>query len=131
MSDTNHTDNAPLPSPLPSTAPVQDAKLTATSTPPQPTLTDIINTIADRAEPLIGIVKQVAEHVLQSQQARSRFSLHMSLVAGGIVTLIVVAAGLLTYAGKVDGSTFGFLLGLVVGYVLTFIRDSIRPPDNK
>jgi hypothetical protein len=125
MSDTNYND-PPLPSPPP-----QSEKTITPPAPPQPTLTDAINTIADRAEPLIAIIKQIAEHVLRSQEAKSRFSFRMSLVAGGIVTLIVIVAGLLTYMGKVDGSTFGFLLGLVVGYVLTFIRDSIRPPDGK
>lgn len=126
MSDTNYDDDHPLPSPPP-----QCEKTITTPSPPQPTITDAINTIADRAGPLIEIIKQIAEHVLRSQEAKSRFSFRMSLVAGGIVTLIVIVAGLLTYTGKVDGSTFGFLLGLVVGYVLTFIRDSIRPPDGK
>jgi hypothetical protein len=44
------------------------------------------------------------------------------------VVLIVLVAGTLTYLDKVDGSTFTFLLGTVVGYVLTFIREWIAPP---
>ena len=66
-----------------------------------------------------------------NQEAKARFSLRMSLIACGVVLAIVVVAGTLTFEGKVDGSTFTFLLGLVVGYVLTFIRDSIQPPKSQ
>jgi len=49
----------------------------------------------------------------------------MSLFAVLLVAFIVLVAGLLTWKGKIDGSTFTFLLGLIVGYVLTFVRDQI------
>ena len=46
------------------------------------------------------------------------------------VAVLIVGVGTsvyLTYLGKLDASTFGFLLGLVVGFVLKFIRDTISP----
>lgn len=100
----------------------------------QPTpasLVDIINIIADRVEPVVKIITTIAERSLKANQAEARFRVHMAWIAVLIVAMIVVISGTLTYFGKLDGPTFGFLLGLIVGYVLTFIRDSIKPPAEE
>lgn len=89
---------------------------------------DIINVVADRADPLLKIVVAIAEGHLKAQQAQARFRAHMAWVAVIVMTLVVGVSGYLTYVGKIDGSTFAFLLGLIVGYALTFIRDAINPP---
>jgi len=99
-------------------------------TPQSSGLLEIANLIIDRAEPFIKIVESVAEKSLTSKKADARFRIQMAWVAVAIVTLIVVAASVLTFQEKLDGSTYGFLLGLIVGYVLTFIRDAIKP-DGK
>ena len=36
--------------------------------------------------------------------------------------VIIGVATYLTLRGKIDGSTLTFLLGVIVGYVLTFVR---------
>jgi hypothetical protein len=95
------------------------------------TISQIIQTLADRADPLIKIVTQLLERLLHAQEARARFSIRMALIACGVVLMIILMAGILTFTGKIDGSTFTFLLGLTVGYILTFIRDSIQPPKNQ
>lgn len=95
------------------------------------TISQIIHALADRADPLVKIIAQFGERLLNAQEAKARFSIRMSLMACGVVTVIVIVAGILTYTGKIDGSTFTFLLGLVVGYILTFIRDSIQPPKSQ
>lgn len=113
-------------------SPVQTEPLNTLGTQPvPPTIVDIINTIADRVDPLLRIVTTMGERMLKSQETEAHFRTRMAWVAVGIVTLIVAVAGGLTYVGKVDGSTFGFLLGLIVGYVLTFIRDAIKPPAEE
>jgi hypothetical protein len=53
----------------------------------------------------------------------------MAWAAICVVAVIVGVAAFLTYHGKIDGSTFTFLLGLIVGYVLTFVRDQITGPE--
>lgn len=96
-----------------------------------PTIIDVINIIVEKVDPVLRIITTTAERMLKSKEAEVRFRLRMAWVAVIVVTLIVVTAGILTYTGKVDGSTFGFLLGLIVGYVLTFIRDAIQPPPQE
>lgn len=103
----------------------------ANGTPPAPTIIDIISIIVDKVDPICKIVTTMAERMLKSKETEARFRTRMAWVAVVIVTLIVGTAGILTYVGKVDGSTFGFLLGLIVGYVLTFIRDAIRPSSEE
>jgi len=49
----------------------------------------------------------------------------MAWMVVDLVSVIVLASGILTYFNKIDGSTFTFLLGLIVSYILTFFRDSI------
>jgi hypothetical protein len=98
--------------------------------PVQPSLVDIINAIAERAEPIIKLVTTFYERSLKAQEASARFSTGMAIVAAFIITLIVVVSGFLTYSGKLDGASFTFLLGLVVGYLLNFLRDAIVPPSD-
>ena len=54
----------------------------------------------------------------------------MSFMAVLLVCVIIGSASWLTYIGKIDGSTFTFLLGLIVGYVLTFIKEGINPDSE-
>ncbi len=67
---------------------------------------------------------------MKAEDARARHRVTMTRVGVPAVFLVVAAAGLLTYLDKVDGSAFTFLLGLVVGYVLSFVRDAIAPPEE-
>ncbi len=93
--------------------------------------TDIINTIADRIDPVIKIIITFAERSLKENESEARFRVNMAWIAVVVIFVIVGVAGALTYFGKIDGSTFGFLLGLIVGYMLTFIRDSIKKPSEE
>jgi hypothetical protein len=96
---------------------------------PKPSLIDLINVIAERVDPIIKLVSTMADRYQKGQEREVRFQTRMSLVAVFVVVLIIGVAGWLTYIGKVDGSTFTFLLGVIVGYVLTFIRDQITTPE--
>ena len=90
---------------------------------------DIIDKLADRADPIIKLLQATMESYQKGVEREIRHSKTMSLMATGLVVLIVLVAGSLTYVGKIDGSTFTFLLGLIVGYVLTFVRDQITGPE--
>lgn len=80
-----------------------------------------LNAIADRMDAIIGIYKTTMAHRQTAQASEDRFS----WLAVSMVAFIVLVAAFLTYRGKIDGSTFTFLLGLIVGYLLTFVRDQI------
>jgi len=95
---------------------------------PDVSLVDVINAIADRAEPAIKLITAVSERSLKAKEAAARFSTRMTIAAVFVVSLIVCVAALLTYVGKLDGASFTFLLGLIVGYLLTFLRDAVTPP---
>jgi len=95
-------------------------------------LIDVINAAADRVDPIIQVIRTFAETKLKTRQSDSRFRIHMAWIAVVVVGIIVGVATLLTFTGKMDGATYGFLLGTIVGYALTFIRDAIRPnQDNE
>jgi uncharacterized membrane protein len=93
----------------------------------QITLVDIVNVISDRVDPIIQLIKTITEKNLASRESEAKFKIHMAWVAVVVVGIIVGVSTMLTWLGKMDGSTFGFLLGLVIGYALTFIRDALRP----
>lgn len=93
-------------------------------------LAEIIDVVADRVEPLVKLWSNIAESRLKAQQAEDRFRTNVSWVAVVVVSLIVLVAAFLTYQDKMEGSTFGFLLGTIVGYVLTFIRGWIAPSSE-
>ena len=84
-----------------------------------------MNVLADRADPVVKLVGAAVTSYQNGQEREIRFQKHMSLIALGTVVFIVGVAAFLTYKGKVDGSTFTFLFGLIVGYVLTFVRDQV------
>ena len=106
------------------------------STPPEPdknrvSFLDVVDRIADRADPIIKIFTSISEKSMQAKEVEAKFRVKVSWIAVGIVMFIVLIAAILCYVGKLDGSTFGFLLGTVVGYVLTFVRDSLAPQRRK
>lgn len=86
---------------------------------------NFIKLISEHSEPLINLIKETSEKWLKFKKSSVTHSILMSILAILVVFLIVGISGYLTSQGKIDGSTFTFLLGLIVGYVLTFIRDSI------
>lgn len=95
-----------------------------------PTLLDLINLIADKADPIVKLISTSVDRYQSGQEREIKFQVHMAWIAVSVVFSIIGVAAWLTYLGKVDGSTFTFLLGLIVGYVLTFIRDQIKSPES-
>lgn len=106
----------------------KDARAPAPLSADQGGLPEVINAIADRVDPILKLITTVYERKLAAREADARLAKHLSWIAVAIIALVVLSAAVLTYLGKVDGSTFGFLLGLVVGYMLTYVRDAISPP---
>ena len=92
---------------------------------PNPNLIDLINVLADRADPVVKLLTAAVTSYQKGQERENSFQKHMAWIALTVVVVIVGVAAILTYKGKIDGSTFTFLLGLIVGYVLTFVRDQI------
>lgn len=82
------------------------------------------------AEPLIEMIQAVGERYTESRTTRVWFRIGMTITAAVTVLILVGIAAFLTYHDKIEGSTFGFLLGLIIGYVLTFIRDAIGPTST-
>ena len=95
-----------------------------------PGLLDLINLVADKAEPLLKLISTTTDRYQKGQERQIKFQTHMAWVAVSVVFSIIAVSAWLTYVGKIDGSTFTFLLGLIVGYVLTFIRDQIKSPES-
>src|SRR5258708_7414569 len=91
---------------------------------------DVVSAILDRVQPVITLINTIAERSLTAREAEGRFKIRMAWMGTGLVSASVGAGSVLTYVGKREGSTFGFLLGLVVGYVPTFTRDAIYPPNQ-
>ncbi len=94
------------------------------------TIVDIIDVIADRIDPLLQLFRAFFEQSIKRHKAKAAFDLRMAWIVLTIIFIIVGVSGALTYLDKIDGATFTFLLGLIVGYVLTFIRDAIRTPED-
>jgi hypothetical protein len=110
--------SVPVPAPKPPSVPPQ-----------QINLIDLINVLADRAEPVVTLLNAAVTKYQAGKEREVSLQKHMAWVALAVVVFIVGVAGVLTYKGKIDGSTFTFLLGLIVGYVLTFVRDQITGPE--
>jgi hypothetical protein len=96
---------------------------------PQPTLIDLVNVVAEKADPIVKLLSTTFDSYQKGKEREAKIQMHMAWVAVSVVVLIVAVSGFLTYHGKIDGSTFTFLLGLIVGYVLTFVRDQITGPQ--
>ncbi|MFB3917248.1 MAG: hypothetical protein ACE14M_11000 [Terriglobales bacterium] len=134
---------APTPAPLPSSElqpslQTPDAQPTQTQQPQvqgvqarQITLVDLIGVLSQNADPVIKLLTATAEKYQNGKEREVRLKINMAWFAIGVVIVIVGVAGFLTYKSKIDGSTFTFLLGLIVGYVLTFVRDQITGPGEK
>jgi len=96
---------------------------------PQPNLVDLITILAEKADPILKLLTTTMDGYQKGKEREGRFRTRMAWAAISVVVVIVGVAAFLTYHGKIDGSTFTFLLGLIVGYVLTFVRDQITGPE--
>lgn len=88
---------------------------------------NLIDFVYKNSEELFSMAKELLKNKIEAIKFTHKFRFRMSLMAVIMVSIIVICASVLTYLNKIDGSTFTFLLGLIVGYVLTYIRDSIEP----
>jgi|GEM_PF-5057489 hypothetical protein len=97
---------------------------------PQPNIVDLLTVLAEKADPFVKLLSTAINGWQEGKKREASLQKHMSWVALTVVLVVVGVSAVLTYVGKVDGSTFTFLLGLIVGYVLTFIRDQIKGPGE-
>jgi len=96
----------------------------------------IIEILAEHEKPISNLIdkinttiENVSNQFLKHKKSDIRFSLRMALALTFIISLIVAVTSILTFYEKLDGAALTFLLGLIVGYMLTFIRESIYPPE--
>lgn len=90
----------------------------------------LMNVISLNFKEIIELGKEYFQHQKGINKSGVRFSLGLSIIAAFIILIIVGAAGFLTYHNKIDGSTFTFLLGTIVGYLITFIQKAISPDQE-
>ncbi len=89
----------------------------------------IIEVIAEHEQPITNLINLIADKFLKSSERETKFSFNMALLFVFIISMIVIVSALLTFYDKIDGAALTFLLGLIVGYMLTFIREAIYPPE--
>jgi len=98
----------------------------------------IIDAIAKNAEPIRLLISELSEKWLKIKESEFEFNKKMveseltfnkkmvnTVVI--IVVIIIISASVLTYTDKIEGSTFTFLLGLILGYMLTFVKEITAP----
>jgi hypothetical protein len=117
------------------TKPIEQTETTEQNPPVYPppnqiSLIDIVNVVSDRVEPIVKLITTLAEKNIAAKESAAKFKIRMSWVAVFVLVIVVGVSALMTWIGKLDGSTFGFLLGLVIGYALTFIRDTLQPKQE-
>ena len=78
-----------------------------------------------KADNLTKIIQELGGKWIQSKKTDVRFKVYLGFFALGFVIIIVGSMLYLTVIGRVDGSTFAFLMGTIVGYVLTYLQDNI------
>jgi len=90
---------------------------------------NIIDVISRNVEPLTKLISEITEKWIKIKENESRFSIRMSIIAVIVVAMIIIVAAILTFFNKIDGATFTFLLGIIVGYMLTFIKEAIHTAE--
>lgn len=98
----------------------------------------IIEAIAKNVEPIRLLISELADKWLKIKESEFEFNKKMveseltfnkkmvnTIVI--IVVIIIISASVLTYTDKIEGSTFTFLLGLILGYMLTFVKEITAP----
>lgn len=96
----------------------------------------IIELLAENEKPISNLIdklnnsiENISKQFLNHKSSESKFSLKMAYLLTGLISLIVIIAAVLTLYGKLDGSALTFLFGLLIGYMLTFIREAIYPNE--
>lgn len=88
---------------------------------------ELIHTISDRTPELGQLVERWSTQLFKHRELRTAHHRKMALYAVSSVSLIVAVSAWLTYVDKIDGASFTFLLGLVVGHLLSFLLAAVAP----
>ncbi len=102
-------------------------------------ISNIIDSIGKNSEPILKILSQIAKDFLNYRAGEREFEIaleekaikfrqKMGYLAIILMIFIVSVSGFLTYVNEIDGATFTFLLGIIVGYMLLFFKESVFPP---
>lgn len=118
---------------------MDDPKPISDNTEQSKEINNIIDSIGKNSEPILKILAQIARDILNYragerefetalEEKAIKFRQKMGYIAVILMIFIVSISGFLTYVNKIDGATFTFLLGIIVGYMLLFFKESIFPP---
>lgn len=101
----------------------------------------VIEAIAKNVEPIRLLISELADKWLKIKESEFEFNKKMveselefnkkmvnTVVI--IVVVIIISASVLTFTNKIEGSTFTFLLGLILGYMLTFVKEITAPKSE-
>lgn len=95
----------------------------------QANLLDLIDKVAEKVDPVVQLIQTIAQKHQEGAKARAKFKIQLVWVAVVVIGLILIGATFMTYAEKMAGSTYGFLLGTIVGYALTLVTELINPSE--
>ena len=98
----------------------------------------LLETLAQHSGPLTAIAETVGRivdgyvtqretHARAVAEQRARFVGRIILVMSVLFGLAVVVTGILAVLGVVSGEGFAFLVGVLIGSLLTFLSERIAP----
>jgi len=102
---------------------------------PEEGVSDIIDSLADNEPNLSKLVENVTKNILKVKESHlktqeSFYSFAKHNIRLGVIAVIVIITGLfgLTYLGKIDGAVLTFSLGVILGYLLSFMARFSQMP---
>lgn len=78
------------------------------------------NTLIEKALPLVE--KYFTTRLEKLEAPKFKIS---SIIFSTILLVIVIGSGVLVFYGKITSDNFTFLIGVIVGYLMTFIKNIV------
>ena len=72
-----------------------------------------------------SFVNSIVDRITNIKKAQRKHDLKVIIIGAALFLGVLTASTVLTYAGKLSSSAYTFLLGTIVGYLLTFIDKNL------
>ena len=77
-----------------------------------------------------GIASAIVDSLVKLNETKNRHERRLAYLIAGLLALIIIAGAALTWSGRLDPAAFGFLVGPIVGGLLTYLIESLSPAPS-
>lgn len=84
-------------------------------------LSEVLQSVDAHSDGVVKVIQAFGEEVRKTKESHSKDLRHLARWFFGSLAVLVAISGALVFADKMSGASFTFLVGTLVGSIITFV----------